>query len=201
MIKTKVLLINCYREDADKKIHGYHGWLRDGAAAAGLELEIEAVSDRQIQPGTGALAALIVSGSQKMVAAGEVEPGLLEFLKNNRRPLLGICYGHQVLARAFGCKVIKDEQKHLGDEDIDAVRDHAFFASLSKPFKMRESHEEIVVRDRALEKNFLVLAESGSGLVEAMVHREFPMFGVQFHPEKSGEAGMRLLVNFLNMMP
>ncbi len=65
---------------------------------------------------------------------------------------------------------------------------------------MRESHEEIVVRDQALEENFHVLAQTPPGRVEAIVHREYPLYGVQFHPEKSGEPGIKLLVNFLKMI-
>ncbi len=201
MIKTKVLLINCYREEAEKKIPGYHGWLRDGAAAAGLDLEIITVSDREPLSSDRELGALIVSGSQKMVAAGEVEPGLLELIKANRRPLLGICYGHQVLATAFGALVRRDGRKHLGDEEVFLKKTQGLFSSFPPVFKMRQSHEEIVVRDPALEKNFLVTALNGSGRVEAIVHRELPLFGVQFHPEKSGEMGGRLLSNFLKMIP
>jgi imidazoleglycerol phosphate synthase glutamine amidotransferase subunit HisH len=65
---------------------------------------------------------------------------------------------------------------------------------------MHESHEEIVVRDDLLERDFCVLAESGAGLVEAIAHRRSPLYGVQFHPERSGELGVKLLVNFLNMI-
>ena len=135
-----------------------------------------------------------------MVAAGEVEPALLDLIRRSRRPLLGVCYGHQVLAAAFGARVIKDEVKHLGDEDIRVAAGHELFASLPAVFGMRESHEESVARDQDLDKNFMVLAESGPGRVEVIVHREQPFFGVQFHPEKSGEAGVKLLGNFLKQI-
>lgn len=200
-MKKKVMLINCYREKADEKIESYHGWLKAGAAAAGLALDVHDVHDSEVLPAAGEFSALIVSGSQKMVGNNEFEPGLLEFLKNCRRPLLGVCYGHQVLARAFGCLVKKDGQKHLGDEEIFLKKADALFAGFSPICKMRESHEEIVVRDPALEGNFHVLAYNASGRVEAIVHREYPLYGVQFHPEKSGEPGVRLLANFLKMIP
>ncbi len=199
-MKKSVLLINCYREKADEKIAGYHGWLKAGAAAAGLELNVHDENDREAFPDAGEFSALVVSGSQKMVGNNEAEPGLLEFLKSSRRPLLSICYGHQVLARAFGCLVKKDGQKHLGDEEIILKKANALFVGFPPVCRMRESHEEIVVRDRALEENFHVLAHNASGRVEAIVHREYPLYGVQFHPEKSGQPGIQLLVNFLELI-
>jgi GMP synthase-like glutamine amidotransferase len=199
-MKKNLLLINCYREKAEEKIKGYREWLHEGAAAAGMQLAISDASDRPPMPAAGEFSALLVSGSQKMVGDGEVEAGLLEFLAGNRRPLLGICYGHQVLARAFGCLVTRDGKKHLGDEDIDLKKADRLFSGFPAVFKMRESHEEIVARDPALEGNFHVLAHNASGRVEAIVHREYPLYGVQFHPEKSGDLGIKLLVNFLKML-
>ncbi|HUU04820.1 MAG TPA: gamma-glutamyl-gamma-aminobutyrate hydrolase family protein [Patescibacteria group bacterium] len=199
-MKQNILLINCYREAADSKIAGYREWLKAGAVAAGVELTVREAADGQALPGSGEFSGVIVSGSQKMVGAGEAEPGLLAFLSENRRPLLGICYGHQVLAAAFGCQVKKDGRKHLGDEEIFIKKAQGLFSAFPPVFTMRQSHAEIVVRDQALEKNFLVPALNGSGRVESIAHREHPLHGVQFHPEKSGQAGIQLLVNFLNMM-
>jgi len=196
-----ILLVNCYREGAEEKIKGYHGWLAAGAAAAGLELAVQNAGDREPLSGAGEFAAVIVSGSQKMVGSGETEPGLLEFLRGERRLLLGICYGHQVLASAFGSEVRKDGQKHLGDEEVFLNKTDALFSDFPPVFRMAESHEEIVVRDNELERNFMVLAENRQGLVEAIRHRDHPLYGVQFHPEKSGDLGIRLLANFLHMIP
>ena len=199
-MKQNILLVNCYREEAEQKIAGYREWLKAGAGAAGAGLDILTFADREALPENQMFSAVIVSGSQKMVAAGEVESGLLEFLSKNRRPLLGICYGHQVLAAAFGALVKKDETKHAGDEDIFLNKTDPLFAAFPPVFKMAESHEEIVIRDNDLEKNFMVLAESRRGLVEAIVHRQHPLCGVQFHPEKSSDLGIKLLVNFLKLI-
>jgi len=178
----------------------YLAWLRAGTAAVGLDLDMVILADRDPLPAGRDLAAAVVSGSQKMVAAGETEPGLLEFMKNMRRPLLGICYGHQALAAAFGAPVRRDGHKHLGEEDVFVKKAAGLFAGFPNVFKMRQSHEEIVARDPALEKNFLVTALNGSGRVESIVHKEHPLYGVQFHPEKSGEMGVKLLVNFLKQI-
>ena len=196
-MKKKLLLINCYREEGEKKIGGYLTWLRAGMAAAGLDLDILILTDREALPENQVLSGVIISGSQKMVGANEMEAGLLEFLKTNRRPLLGICYGHQVLARAFGGLVKKDKQTHLGAEEIFLKKPGRLFQVFPQVFKMAESHEEIVVNDMALAANFHILAANAAGQVEAIAHQDYPFYGVQFHPEKSGEMGVKLLVNFL----
>ena len=200
-MKKNILLVNCYRERAEEKIGGYREWLQAAAAAAGLELAVQNASDSGILPAADDFDAVIVTGSQKMVGDGEMEPGLPAFISGGHRLLLGVCYGHQALAAAFGSLVKKDGQKHLGDEEIFLNKTDALFADFPPLFKMAESHEEIVVRDNDLERNFMVLAESRHGLVEAIRHRDHPLYGVQFHPEKSGELGIKLLVNFLKMIP
>jgi len=201
IMKKTILLVNCYRENAEEKVRGYYEWLKAAAACSGLDLAIVEADDRETLTDLAGHSAVVVSGSQKMIAAGEVEPGLLAFLGANRRPLLGVCYGHQALAHAFGAGVEQDGQKHLGDEDVFLRGSAVLFAGFPRVFKMYESHEEIVARDNDLERNFSILAESGPGLVEAIAHRDFPLYGVQFHPERSGELGIKLLVNFLKMIP
>lgn len=199
-MKKNILLVNCYRDRAEEKIRAYHEWLNAGAAAAGLELAVVDVNERKLPAAGEEFAAAIVSGSQKMVGDGEIEPGLADFLRGYRRLLLGICFGFQALARSFGALVKKDAQVHLGEEEIFLNKTDPLFSAFPHRFRMAESHEEIVARDNDLEKIFMVVAESQTGLVEAIRHREHPLYGVQFHPEKSGELGVRLLVNFLGLI-
>ena len=197
---ARLLLINCYRENAEKKIEPYREWIQAGARDLGLKLEILAKFDHEPLAG-GDDDGLIVSGSRQMVGRGQIEAGLIDFLRTNRRPLLGICYGYQALVRAFGGSVGKDAATHRGDETIHLEAPDALFAGFPASFPMSESHEEIVARDEALEKEFRVLAVGGSGLVEAVRRRDLPLYGVQFHPERSGDPGRRLLANFLGLIP
>lgn len=199
-MKMNILLVNCYRDRSEEKIRPYHDWLNAGAAAAGLELAVMDVNDRELPAAGEEFVAVIVSGSQKMVGDGEIEPGLAGFLRGNRRLLLGICYGCQALASSFGALVKKDAQVHLGEEEIFLNKTDPLFSEFQYRFSMAESHEEIVARDNDLEKIFMVVAESQSGMVEAIRQRELPLYGVQFHPEKSGKLGIQLLVNFLRMI-
>lgn len=197
-MKTRLLLINCYHEKADEKIVPYQEWLEAGGSAAGLEVELlTAMDDGPLPEGTE-YDAVVLSGSHKMIGGrGQIEDGLIRFLKGCRRPLLGICYGHQALCRAFGGTVRKDAEFHGNDETIRLVGSDGLFSGISGSFQMSESHYEIVSRDEALERSFRVLAESGSSLIEAVRYRERLLYGVQFHPERSGEAGKKLLANFL----
>lgn len=202
-MKTRLLLINAYREDAEDKILPYRVWMETGGEASGLELEIREAKDVGPLPGEGEYEAAVLSGSHKMIAGrGEVEAGLIDFLRRNRRPLLGICYGHQILARAFGGRIEKGAVRHRGEETVRIETPDDLFAGFPETFPMRESHEEIVARDAGLDVHFRVLASSGpgSGLVEAIRHRGLPLWGVQFHPEKSGEWGNRLLANFSSII-
>jgi GMP synthase-like glutamine amidotransferase len=199
-MKMKLLLINCYREQARDKIAGYRDWLRAGAEAAAIGLEIREDDDARPGPAGRDADAVVLSGSQKMVGDNEAGAPLLEFLAGWGRPLLGICFGHQALARACGATVRRDGTRHLGAEEVRAGRPQGLFAGFPAAFPMHESHEEIVARDAVLERDFRVLAESGAGLVEAIAHRRRPLYGVQFHPERSGEFGVKLLVNFLRIV-
>lgn len=200
-MKKDILLVNCYREKAAEKIVGYRGWLEKAAAAHGAEVTARETAPGDAWPDPGDFSAVIVSGSQKMVGAGEVEPGLMRFLEWNRRPLLGVCYGHQALAAALGGRVLRDARKHLGEETVRIHDGSGIFAGFPPSFPMFESHEEVAARDGGLEESFRVLAWSGNGLVEAIGHRVHPFYGVQFHPERSGDLGVRLLANFLNLIP
>ncbi|NMD11080.1 MAG: hypothetical protein GYA74_07890 [Acidobacteria bacterium] len=130
---ARLLLVNCYRENAAKKIDPYREWIQAGARDLGLKLEILAKFDLGPLPG-GDYDGLIVSGSRQMIGRGQVEAGLLDFLRTNRRPLLGVCYGHQALARAFGGLAGKDAATHRGDEMIHLEAPDALFAGFPASF-------------------------------------------------------------------
>ena len=194
---VQVLLINCYSKDKGARIRPYHEFLLRAASGFGVELAIREENDTALSGLPFDLA--VVSGSQKMVGDGEFEPALAELMRSCPRSLLGVCYGHQLLARAFGGTVRRDVRKHKGDEEVRLLVPNGLFEGFPNAFPMRESHEEIVVRDQALRSAFEETAETAEGGLEGIRHRERPLFGVQFHPEASGEHGLRFFRNFLGM--
>ncbi len=96
-----------------------------------------------------------------------------------RRPLLGVCLGHQALGLACGARIERVAPMH---GKIAAVRHEggALFAGLLSPFEATLYHS-LAVSD--LPDTLIANAWSGDGVVMAMRHREAPAFGVQFHPE------------------
>jgi GMP synthase-like glutamine amidotransferase len=198
-MKKQVLLVNCYQDNSKDIIVPYVSFINQGAESAGIEVDVTFLSDAQIADSTAVPAydAAIVSGSPRMVSVNSFFHGFIDFLRGHELPLLGICYGNQVLARAFGCSVIKDSLKHKGKEDVVLEAEDPLFAGFPECFKMDQSHEEVVSREPPLENVFKILAVNGAGGIEAIRHRELPLYGVQFHPERSGDLGVQLAANFL----
>ena len=96
-----------------------------------------------------------------------------------RRPLLGVCLGHQALGMACGARIGRTAPMH---GKIAAVRHDgsALFAGLPSPFDATLYHS-LAVTD--LPDALVASAWSGDGVVMAMRHRDAPAYGVQFHPE------------------
>ncbi len=111
-------------------------------------------------------------------------------------PILGICFGHETIAEAFGGKVGVLTEPVNGPHDIDIIQGDQLFRDLPRTCEMHQAHGQYV---REAPHNFSVLARSARCPVEAMRHKKKPIYGVQFHPEVSGEAGHRLLANFVSI--
>lgn len=95
-------------------------------------------------------------------------------------PVLGICLGHQLIAKVFGGKVKEAEVGEYAEAEIVVDEEDEILKGLSPSFKAWVSHKDEVSQ---LPPEFKKLAHSETCEVEAMAHRSKPIFGVQFHPE------------------
>jgi anthranilate synthase/aminodeoxychorismate synthase-like glutamine amidotransferase len=114
-------------------------------------------------------------------------------------PMLGVCLGHQAIVAALGGRIVRAEEPMHGR--TSAVEHHAqrLFAGVPSPLIACRYHSLVAERD-SLPAELSVCATTADGTIMAVEHVEFPLFGVQFHPEAIlSEQGYPLLANFLRV--
>ena len=112
-------------------------------------------------------------------------------------PLLGVCLGHQCIAEVFGGRVVRAERLMHGKTSDIHHNDSGVFAGLPNPFSATRYHS-LIVAPELLPNEFVVSARTTEGEIMGLRHRDFPLHGVQFHPESILTAqGRKLLANFL----
>jgi len=114
-----------------------------------------------------------------------------------RKPILGVCLGHQAIAAAFGGRIVRAKRIMHGKADTIVHDGKALFAEEPNPLRVIRYHSLAVERE-SLPPGFEVSASSPDGEIMAIRHLEHRIEGVQFHPESIGtEGGERLIRNFL----
>ncbi|ABC77703.1 anthranilate synthase component II [Syntrophus aciditrophicus] len=115
-------------------------------------------------------------------------------------PLMGVCLGHQSIGYAFGAEVVRADRLMHGKTSQVDHDGKTIFKGLPKPFTAGRYHSLIIKRD-SLPDCFEVTAETEDGEIMGIRHRNFPVEGIQFHPESIlTPNGKRILRNFLNML-
>jgi anthranilate synthase component 2 len=147
---------------------------------------------------SGASAFLISPGPGTPDDAG-ISLELVSACADVRRPLLGVCLGHQAIGQHFGGKVVPAPQLMHGKTCPVEHDGSGVFAGLPTPFTATRYHS-LAVEAESLPECLIVNATAPDASVQGFRHRELPMHGVQFHPESvTSEHGHRLLVNFLKL--
>ena len=114
-----------------------------------------------------------------------------------RVPVLGICLGHELIVRAFGGTIIPARRMMHGKTDELLLDGRGCFRALVNPVALVRYHS--LVAAEPLPDCLEVSSRSRDGDVMGARHREFPIEGMQFHPESAGsEEGSRMAANFLN---
>jgi len=114
-------------------------------------------------------------------------------------PLLGVCLGHQCIAEVFGGQVVRAERLMHGKTSEIHHDGSGVFAGLPNPFSATRYHS-LIVAPETLPNELAVGAKTAEGEIMGLQHREYPLHGVQFHPESILTAeGKKLLANFLTL--
>ena len=115
-----------------------------------------------------------------------------------RIPMLGVCLGHQCIGQAFGGRVVRAPAILHGKVSKIHHDGRSIFKGLSQPFIATRYHSLIVERE-SLPDCLEISAQTHDGIIMGLRHREYPVEGVQFHPESILTAeGKVLLKNFLD---
>jgi anthranilate synthase/aminodeoxychorismate synthase-like glutamine amidotransferase len=113
-------------------------------------------------------------------------------------PVLGVCLGHQCIGDVFGGRVIRAPELMHGKTSWVEHADTGVLHGLPNPFEATRYHSLIVERD-SLPAALEVTAETRDGTIMGLRHRDYPVEGVQFHPESIlTTSGPQLLANFLS---
>jgi anthranilate synthase/aminodeoxychorismate synthase-like glutamine amidotransferase len=114
-------------------------------------------------------------------------------------PTLGVCLGHQAIGEALGARVVRAPSPVHGFSSLVWHDSTALFSGLENPFLAARYHS-LCLLESTLPPELRVTARTVDGVVMAVEHRSWPLFGVQFHPESVlTNSGHRLLANFLKL--
>jgi para-aminobenzoate synthetase component 2 len=114
-------------------------------------------------------------------------------------PILGVCLGHQVIGQAFGGKIVEAESLFHGKSSSISHDGKTIYNNLKNPFEAGRYHS-LVVDKKTLPSCLEISAQTEDGTIMGIRHRDYPVEGVQFHPESIlTEGGMQLIENFLKL--
>ena len=126
--------------------------------------------------------AIVISPGPGRPSDAGVCIGLIRQLKG-RIPILGVCLGHQAIGEAFGATVTHASRLMHGKTSLlTDVADDIIFKGIKKPVQVARYHS-LSVQESTLPEELEVTARSEDGEIMAMRHREYPIYGLQFHPE------------------
>ena len=137
---------------------------------------------------------LIFSGAPILITEIDMVPYIahINWLKKYPNPILGICFGHQLIGLLYGAfgSRMKENRDWL---EIEVFTESLLFDKLPTVFEVMEDHCERI----SIPEGFELLASSDECINEAMQHKEKQIYGLQFHPEVSGNFGRVIIENFV----
>lgn len=138
----------------------------------------------------------IISGAPILITEKDPAPflALFSWLKETDKPVLGICFGHQILGLTYGAlasRIREDRDWQI----VEVLEDCPLFDKLPSEIELMEDHCEAI----SIPANFIHVAVSDACVNEAMMHQTKSLYGVQFHPEVSGNHGRVIIENFVHI--
>jgi anthranilate synthase/aminodeoxychorismate synthase-like glutamine amidotransferase len=155
------------------------------------EISLEQVKE------SGADRICISPGPGRPENAGISEKVIQQFA--GKRPILGVCLGHQCIAQVFGGEVVRAAKLMHGKTSLIRHNNQGIFKQLSQPLEATRYHS-LIVRGESLPAELEITAQTNDGEIMGLQHKRLAVYGVQFHPESILTAeGKKLLENFLHL--
>ena len=112
-------------------------------------------------------------------------------------PVLGICLGHQCIGQYYGGNIVRGKRPYHGKISKIYHNNKGIFKGLKNTF-MATRYHSLIIDENSINSNLEVIAKTADGTIMAIKHVEYPIFGVQFHPEAHlTEEGYEMLQNFI----
>lgn len=141
---------------------------------------------------------IIISPGPKTPKEAGISLDIIERFKG-KIPILGICLGHQCIGHYFGAKIIKGKEPVHGKINFINHNNRNIFSGLKNPLQVTRYHS-LIIDDSNIPIDLEVTSHTDDGIIMAVEHRFYPIYGVQFHPEaEMTEDGHKLLKNFIHM--
>ena len=193
---ASVLAVNNYptRERFERLVSALAG---NGARVASVDWD--QVTARMF----GSYDGVALSGSPDMMSEDRVAVKFrreMDAILDSKVQVLGVCFGHQMMARAFGAEVVKDGQHVLEMVKTEVLATDPLFEGLPRSLMLLESRHEVV---KSLPRGFRLLASSATSSIATMKHESRPLYGVQSHPErytKGNPDGNAVVGNFVRLL-
>jgi len=142
---------------------------------------------------------VISPGPGRPGEAGLTEPVIEEL--GNSTPTLGVCLGHQAIGSVFGGTVVQANELMHGKTSPVHHTGAALFDGIDRTFDATRYHSLVVDRDTFPHEALEITAEDDDGTIMALQHREYPLYGIQFHPESvMTKAGPTIIANWLSVV-
>lgn len=114
-------------------------------------------------------------------------------------PVLGVCLGHQAIAEVFGGRIVENKEMFHGKTSLINHDGEGLFDGIKSPVTVMRYHS-LTVEEKSLPDCLEVTAKTQKDEIMAIRHKDYPIYGVQFHPESiMTQDGKKMLENFLKM--
>jgi GMP synthase (glutamine-hydrolysing) len=135
---------------------------------------------------------IIMSGSPQGDDIVEHHLPWFQWLKEFKKPVLGICAGHHITGFLYGSELLRSEEPESGDFEIEILKEEPLFNELPKKITVKQMHNDSIT----LPQDFELLATSKTCKNQLMKHKNKPLYTCQFHPEFYNED---LIRNFISL--